>query len=205
MTKILIDLSTIELNKDYAPGCCSYVRGPMRITFTCKGALPESFVEGENIIVDSFELDSISPDKSYYTGMIIGDIDVQALQKEKCDVTLKYEREPMEVSSFEDRQWFFKYEPTFVKCTKCGSTFSHEYLESDEADCGDNYSSRICPVCGEWDCCEIEYEDIKEALLRKAIIESPTPNDLEQQMKDLQDFEQEVIAKTYGVKKEDLK
>ena len=202
MTKILIDLSTIERNKDYAPGCREYVKGPMRVTFTCNGPLPESFVEGENVTVTNW---STEIGIFHSEGLIIGDIDIKALQKEKCDVTLKYERETMEVSSFEDRQWFFKYEPTVVTCTECGSMFKHEYLESDSSEYDSRFSSEVCPVCGNWDCCEIEYEDIKDALIRKVIVEAPTVEEFSQLSKDELEFEKNMIAMINKVKKEDLK
>jgi hypothetical protein len=208
MTKILIDLKTIERNPDYAPGTRQYAnKGPMRITFKCNGPLPESFKEYDNILINNNIIKNTENDSYYYEGTVIGELDIPALQKEipVKDLTLHWEREVMEVSNLGDSEWYFKYEPTFVTCTECGSMFSHEYLESDEANRGDNYSSEVCPVCGEWDCCEVEYEDIRDALKRKAIAEAPSVEEFKQQAQDLIDFETYLIAKKYGVDKEDLK
>lgn len=53
--------------------------------------------------------------------------------------------------------YLFEYEKDTVQCGECNSVFSHYYLQSDYNDCGP--IMRICPVCGEPYCCEVEYED----------------------------------------------
>ncbi len=62
---------------------------------------------------------------------------------------------------FPDPEFLFKYEPTEVKCSKCGAIFDVSKLESYE----DFYTyapaadARICPECGEYQCCEpVEWE-----------------------------------------------
>jgi hypothetical protein len=206
MTKILIDLTTIKKNPDYVPpGCKKYIAGLQKVSFICKGCLPSQFTP------DNVEFTSIYEDPGHHEGLItnIDSIDVIALEKEVKEKNIKIaitvERETIETTSLDNPKWYFEYVPTFVICGECGSMFSHEYLKSDDSDCGDNYSSCVCPVCGEWDCCEVEYEDIQDAFKRKAIAEAPSVNEFAEQVKDLQDFEQELIAKTYGINKEDLK
>lgn len=71
------------------------------------------------------------------------------------------------------------YDPLKVECEYCGSIFDHSHLNSDgEEICGVyNSSDTICQVCGAWDCCEVEYESIENALNRKeSIIESKNGN-----------------------------
>ena len=38
------------------------------------------------------------------------------------------------------------------------------------------YSDKVCPICGAWDCCEIEYEKIDSALKRKKKIDERSKN-----------------------------
>ncbi len=203
MQKILIDLSTIWKNPNYVPaGCRNYTVGSIRITFTCNGTLPESFVEDKNIIITSFDADSITGHR--YEGIIIGEIDIPALEKEKRDVVIKWKRESYDMTTlFEDSLYLFDYMPAMVKCTECGAEFDHKELESDSTEDDDYYvtSEAVCPMCGKWDCCEIKYEDIEEALKRKAIADAPTSAEFEQQVKDLQEFEEDIITKITGVPK----
>lgn len=169
MKKILINLASIELNPEYVgnSGARRYEPGTISYTFTCYGELPSQFNE-KNV---SFTYLFSDPNQSEGIIFDMSSIDITALQEEiktkNIKITITGERELIDVSTIDIPKYNFVYEPTFVKCEECNATFSHEYLESDVADCGDNYSSQVCPVCGEWDCCEIEYEDIQEALLRK--------------------------------------
>lgn len=61
--------------------------------------------------------------------------------------------------------WLYDYLPTNVTCDSCGESFDHSELRSDESFDGEEefYSDRICPRCGEWDCCEVKYESPQEA------------------------------------------
>jgi len=65
-------------------------------------------------------------------------------------------------SLFPEPKWLFEYQNNRVTCNNCGKTFGWKRLESDYL--SDFGSSSICPYCKEWDCCEIEFEDIKEVL-----------------------------------------
>lgn len=57
-------------------------------------------------------------------------------------------------------EWLYEYLPTEVECNYCGATFDHSELQSDSCD----YSERICPECGSWDCCDIEFESIDDIM-----------------------------------------
>lgn len=66
--------------------------------------------------------------------------------------------------------FLYKYKPTLVKCNYCAARFDHTLLKQDgDEDSDGNYysSSAICPQCGEWECCSVEYEDIGGVILSK--------------------------------------
>lgn len=58
--------------------------------------------------------------------------------------------------------YFYDYLPTQVACSECNSIFSHDKLTCDCFD--DDFSDEVCPVCGAWNCCDIEYQSIDEAI-----------------------------------------
>ena len=66
-----------------------------------------------------------------------------------------------------DSNYLFEYESKNIKCRYCNSKFDHTELASDSSNDGVGYSDTVCPKCGLWDCCIIEYEDIEDALKRR--------------------------------------
>ncbi len=65
--------------------------------------------------------------------------------------------------------FLFDYLLTKVKCVECNCEFDHTKLESESEDNGsseyDWYSERVCPRCGKWDCCELEFEKLSNEVL----------------------------------------
>ena len=61
-----------------------------------------------------------------------------------------------------DPSHLFDYVPTDVRCSSCGAAFDHRLLESDAMPTneGEIYSEVVCPECGAWDCCEVEFEEL---------------------------------------------
>lgn len=52
-----------------------------------------------------------------------------------------------------------EYEDTSVTCENCGASFPYKELKADAIGGGDEmWSNAICPKCGHWDCCEVEFE-----------------------------------------------
>ena len=61
--------------------------------------------------------------------------------------------------------WLYQYEDTKVCCNLCKVEFFHKELEqfSDEDSDGNYYHNEtVCPRCGAFDCCELEFETLKK-------------------------------------------
>lgn len=63
----------------------------------------------------------------------------------------------------EEPRYLFACRPTLIKCEVCNEEFYHSELEYDCYDWG-RCSDTICPKCHDWDCCELEFEDIDSAI-----------------------------------------
>ena len=60
-----------------------------------------------------------------------------------------------------DPEFLYEYILTLVKCEYCNEEFYHNELQSE--DWGDyGYSDTVCPKCNVSNCCEIQFESIKE-------------------------------------------
>lgn len=79
---------------------------------------------------------------------------------------LRVERYITEFRYFPEDDYFYEYEKIKVRCNNCSGEFFSNELQSDEDWDGENeiYSTEVCPLCGEFDCCVIEYEKIEDAL-----------------------------------------
>ena len=60
-------------------------------------------------------------------------------------------------------EYLYQFLETFVQCNKCTEEFSYKELIFNDHD-DDDWSGNICPCCGSQDCCEIEYEKIKDVI-----------------------------------------
>jgi hypothetical protein len=67
----------------------------------------------------------------------------------------------------------YKYLPTMVRCCKCEEEFPHTELREDYNDwdyhtgCPSEFCDTICRYCGEWWCCDIEWEKLSDDALEK--------------------------------------
>ena len=52
----------------------------------------------------------------------------------------------------------YEYENSLVICKDCQEQFPQTELLSNE--CDDYFSDTICPYCGIWNCCELEFENL---------------------------------------------
>jgi len=62
--------------------------------------------------------------------------------------------------------WLFEYEKTEVQCEHCEKCFSYTQLGSDcyYDDQGEIYDDSICPKCGAWYCCDVEFQRVEDVL-----------------------------------------
>jgi len=83
--------------------------------------------------------------------------------EEKDGVIIKSKELHRVYSLTREGKLLFSFIPTEIECSECKEKFLHTELESDAMGCGDDefWSDAVCPKCGYFDCCEIEYEDIK--------------------------------------------
>ncbi|MBE3120339.1 MAG: hypothetical protein IMZ50_16500 [Candidatus Atribacteria bacterium] len=86
----------------------------------------------------------------------------------ECGVNgeISMHRDVIDVTAMPGPQYLVEYDSTTpVVCDTCGATFTECDLKSDECvgwDGDERWSNHVCPECGEWDCCDIEYETIEQ-------------------------------------------
>ena len=89
------------------------------------------------------------------------EIDLKTIEKNPdAGSTFKYYPGKMQVS-FETKE----LPSFFINGENCVITEHTIDWDSD-----DITSNTICPVCGKWDCCKVEYETIEDALKKISII-----------------------------------
>jgi len=88
---------------------------------------------------------------------------VKDIEKYTSKYNIEYHRELTHMETIVgEPDYFYKYNPVDVTCNFCGAIFSSNALQSDELYNGDGetYSDTVCPECGAFDCCDVEYERI---------------------------------------------
>jgi len=93
-------------------------------------------------------------------GTIIEPISSKIIKEAVKDkrLSISMHQDTITVDHFPEPDYFYEYRKTKVQCDKCGEWFDHNELQSDDfMDC---YSDRICPLCKEWDCCQLKYESL---------------------------------------------
>ena len=179
MKKILIDLTSIRKNPDYAPpGSRKYRGGAWSIFYSFEGdSLPIIFKKGENCNITqqtySFNGQGMDTISGYITNHTLME-DIAKLPIEVQDqFKIKYDREIIDLTTKDDPLYLYEYIHIDVTCKYCKHIFKSNELESDYQYTGieELYSDEICPNCEGWDCLkeEIEFESIDEALERQKI------------------------------------
>ena len=107
-------------------------------------------VEYEKHIISKFEVSKLLKNKEFSDFPIVTEIDI------------KRNIEPI-YSMYSEPKYLFDYMPTRVQCSECNEKFYHTELESDEMN-WDYYSNTVCPKCGCFDCCQLEFEDINSII-----------------------------------------
>jgi len=158
---IKIILSSIEKNKD-AGATTTFVQGPIKVLFKTT-LLPEYFIDGENCIITEYEVENAV--KTNYSGLITSNELMKRMAKEKPDdMIIEVSNDVQRIDHQPIPKYSYEYENIKVRCASCGKKMYSDELESDCYD--DGYSDTICPKCGAWDCCELEYEKIDDVIIK---------------------------------------
>ncbi len=167
---IKIDLKSINKNPN-AGSEIDYLPGKTECRFSTK-KLPDDFIDGENCYVVREE--TMIGDGSIRIEGIITDKELidNILQNKRKDIELIMKREIIEVRHLPEPPYFYDYENITLKCDSCNREFDSIDIKSEEVWDGENefYSDRVCPYCNSFDCCEIDYETIEEALKRLELL-----------------------------------
>jgi uncharacterized protein YlzI (FlbEa/FlbD family) len=177
--KILIDKSTIKENP--AAGSTELVESlPPKTIFK---------IDGIKLVSPDYDYDSQLKFIAEYTkhlgfAVINGRFSITTIPLDKGDayivqdwiernkdmienVTIETKANLVKHKTMPQPRYSFEYEPMFVECGSCGAKFNHMYLKEEYE--YDNAYSNVCPACGEYECCEVEYQDIEEALKERVV------------------------------------
>jgi hypothetical protein len=171
MQTIKINLKSIKPNPNVG-NVISYIPQSFTMAFECN-TLPDFLIEGKDVIIEEW---CNNPEK--YIGRFIGQVSSELIEKLKTwgnnvrTFKMSASRNILAIPHLPEPSYFYNYLNTKVKCETCGKAFmSDKFLYADNMDndeernCG--FSDKVCPYCGKWNCCDIEYESIENALNRK--------------------------------------
>ncbi len=169
-TFIKIDRKTIKKNpKPY--GFPLKVLGAMSITFEGIGKIPDYFIGNDLVFIKDIFYNPETGLVESYSGVLLNEDLISKItidQNIKITIDNKYE----EVSGLPGPKYYYDYAPSELECKNCKSKFQSNELKYDnreDYDGEDEYyssSDTICPVCGEWDCCDVEFEEFKEEMIK---------------------------------------
>lgn len=167
LTLIQINLKSIKKNKN-AGSTRTMLRGrPDEVTIEGHGYVPEIFRDETKAIICS-ETDDRG---GWWSVLLISEFtdEIRAIPNIIWNVKVNWQQ----LNHSPVAEYNYSYEAITVKCKYCGKRFSHTELKSDVSSIGDEYNSEeiysntVCPICKAWDCVDIKYETIEEALERK--------------------------------------
>lgn len=169
MSKILIDRLSIKPNPD-AGQTTFHMRGPIKVSFTCEGPLPECMkCDAVYINEFGFEATAYSEAKGYFGGVILDPVWFKdhafeikkAAKKSGALITVNYDQRVETYNSFIPQpDWNYKHVDARVACDSCGHDFNlSEAYEVDFDGGGDGW---YCPMCG--DEIDLRYEEIGDVL-----------------------------------------
>ena len=158
---IKIDRKSIKENEN-AGQTQTILQGRKTISFKIN-YLPDYFKDGVNCFITSWE--EINGIKTKFRGEIIRDELLNRCFEEKLDINISVHVEPIFINHFPIPKYSFSYENTKVKCRRCKSKIMSNDLVSDVDTFDENYSTTICPICGKFYSCKLEYEKIEDIML----------------------------------------
>lgn len=155
---VRINIDSIKENKDYGSIQTRIMTG-RTIKFKAQ-YLPDYFVNEVNCIILSWEEENGTI--SNIEGEIFSDKLIERVFNEKPKgIEIEIKNNSTTVYHAPIPKYSFTYENTEVICYECGEKIMTNDLQSDESSDGEYYSDKICPKCGAFDCCLIEYEKNK--------------------------------------------
>lgn len=158
MKTILINLNSIKHNPN-AGATSTFVGGTWTIYFNCVGKLPLFFKDGENCRITEIDNDK-------HSGIILDPALLdKCINEEVKGIKISMDRNVQEINHFPISAYNYKYINTKLRCKYCKKLIMSNDLKCDGED--DGYNEKICPECGAWECVDIQYENIHDALERK--------------------------------------
>ena len=168
---IKINTNTIKENPAFFKGK-EYIGGKYSIFFEGKGIIPNFINNSDKFFITDESL--ITTDEHFgleFKGIVTRELSENELKLcEFNDIELIFSRETIETTTPPREKYLYNYKNKEIQCKECGSKFDHSYLKTElETDDFVSYNvlCTVCPICGEWNCCNIEYESIDDALKRK--------------------------------------
>jgi hypothetical protein len=178
MNLVKIDLRTLKKNPN-AGNTVSYVYGSFdaSISFVVnKGwatfqesmeemSYPTKIMQTAN--KDGIHLQVECKVKDKYKSDIVDRLLELGVKQKDIEYTIKNDTQT--IFHAPEREYFFEYLDTKVKCEECGEKFKHTELDFDEMwdEEGESYCDTVCPKCRAWYCCDLRYEKVEEALARE--------------------------------------
>jgi DNA-directed RNA polymerase subunit RPC12/RpoP len=161
---ININLNSIKKNAD-AGSSQTHINKGWTWTVCGTGEILSILKDAENCYITNIDYDFNNNIKNY-TAILFDDSLVDALFGKK-NIQLKAKANYISINHFPIPLYIYGYEDAEVTCYDCGKSFNHKELKNINDD--ECYNDKVCPYCSVWDCCEIEYETIENALRRKNI------------------------------------
>jgi hypothetical protein len=163
---IPINKDSIKKNPDAGKTQERIVTG-QHITFEGKSDVPK--IIQDDLDCKNFFISEISlGEDKFYRGlaMHLDDKLIDQLKQEDHTIKIEIHVEYATINHFPSPQYLYEYENIDIKCCICDETFKSDNLESDSFNDDDDYyySDTVCPKCSAWNCCEVKYESIEEAL-----------------------------------------
>jgi len=170
---IKIDIDSIKPNKD-AGSTTTNICTNKTIKFECK-ILPNYFIDGENCLIYTYQ--EKKGKKINAEGIILTDelfnkcineLFSENINK-RSNIKIEKHFNNQQINHAPNPRYSFIYENTKIICSECGEEIMTNDLKSEESCDGEYYSDKICPKCGEFDCCFLQYENINDAVKRAGL------------------------------------
>lgn len=159
---IHIDKETIKKNPNVG-NMVSFEPGPVAVSLTAYN-VDNKILDDDRVLILEYRA---TPEIIEMLSALITDHSfLDDIEKYTKEYSIEYNRDIIRYSHLPEPEYFYSYQSVKVTCTACGSTFSSDELQSDSIYNGEDefFSFSVCPICGAFDCCDIEYETISEAL-----------------------------------------